>query len=74
MARFSKDLTRPHNECEIDGKRMPYSVCSDDTLEEAIEYYGAKRVEHIGSSYITYHNGVKNTWPKLHHFFNWKTI
>jgi hypothetical protein len=56
------------NECEIDGQRFHYDVCSSNSLEEGRAFYGEK-YEYIGSSYITYHNGRRNEWKNLHHFF-----
>jgi hypothetical protein len=61
------------NECAINGKRIKYDGMSSFPLEEAKNYYEKLGYEYIGSSYITYHNGTKNTWNKLNHFFIKKT-
>ena len=56
------------NKCEINGKILPYDGCSESSLIDAKIFYG-KHWEYMGSSYVTYHNGTRNKWRKLHHFF-----
>ena len=61
---------QPFNECGLKGKgRKPYDICSTKSIEETIKSYQFLKLQHIGSSYVTYHNGVRNQWKELHHFF-----
>lgn len=58
----------PFNECLIDGQKVHYDACSVQDLEKAQEFYGPA-YKYIGSGYVTFHNGTKNTWDYIHHFF-----
>ena len=64
-------LSPCHNQCLINGQIIDYDVCGSKSLEDTKSFYG-DNYEYIGSSFTTYHDGVKNEWDELHHFFNIK--
>lgn len=66
------DNRNVHCECVIDGNRMTYDGCSTRSLEKAKEFYTSDKWEYMGEGYTTYHDGVKNEWNELHHFFKRK--
>jgi hypothetical protein len=55
-------------ECEIDGIRQNYDICSSRSIEEAQKFYGDE-YKYIGSSHVLYINGVRNEFKELHYFF-----
>ena len=65
----SSPRKRPVVEVEIDGKRVPYNGCSQDSLEDAKAFYSKMGWEYIGSSHVYYTDGVRNETKDLHHFF-----
>jgi len=69
------------NQAEFNGSKFHYDACCQNTApgdqiwlrgphrtkEEIMAVY--PHMKYIGASYTTYHDGVKNEWPHLLHFF-----
>lgn len=53
----------------INGEKVVYDGCTDKPLIQAKTFYTEDKWAYIGSSNITYHNGVENIWPREKHFF-----
>lgn len=54
-------------ECLIKGKRIPYDICSSDTLENAKKSMGDK-FKYLGSGRVYFRDGVEKK-TELTHFF-----
>jgi hypothetical protein len=62
---------RHFNEVTINGQRVEYNFCGS-TLDAYDKFPVKKRMEYLGTSKLTYHNGRPSFWEEEKHFWKLK--